>query len=283
MKNVILIAACLFILPIDSIAQWSGPTNGWLSTSNSVSISQAGGMTGTVGTTFPPLLSLSLTGLPTTGHGSAPGGTLFPLHVTYQGRVGIGTNTPLGGLNVHANSFFLTRSNGTAAAVIHPSGSFTLTTDGNNSPSRGLFISNGTNEFFGVTPTQLSYTGNVFINSGNLIIKDAGGDIQFKVYNDGLVRAREVKVNLATIPPDYVFEKDYKLLSIEELEQYILLNKHLPNIPSAKLMSEEGGINLSAMQFKMLEKIEELTLYIIQLKTDNEELKKKICALELKN
>lgn len=70
MKNVILIAACLFILPIDSIAQWSGPTNGWLSTSNSVSISQAGGMTGTPGTTFSPLLSLSLTGLPTTGPGS---------------------------------------------------------------------------------------------------------------------------------------------------------------------------------------------------------------------
>lgn len=266
-----------------SSGQWLGPTNGWLSTSNSVGISQLGGQSGMPGTTFNPLLSLSLTGFPTSGPGSVPGGTLFPLHVTYEGRVGIGTNTPLAGLHIMNSNFLMSKSNGGELLNINPIGSLKLTTDGNANSFRGLFISNGTNDFFSVTPIDLSYTGNVFINSGNLIIKDAGGDIQFKVYNDGFVRAREVKVNLATIPPDYVFEKNYKLLTIEELEKYIILNKHLPNIPSAKEMTEEGGIDLSAMQFKMLEKIEELTLYIIQLKADNEELKKKVCALESKN
>ena len=70
---------------------------------------------------------------------------------------------------------------------------------------------------------------------------------------------------------DYVFADDYKLMSLYELEQYINTNKHLPSIPSAEEVAEEG-IDLGDMQKLMMEKIEELTLYIIEQEKRIQEL-----------
>ena len=64
--------------------------------------------------------------------------------------------------------------------------------------------------------------------------------------------------------PDYVFTPEYNLLSLEEVKKYIEEKGHLPNVPSEKEVLE-NGIELGAMNAKLLEKIEELTLYIIQL------------------
>jgi DNA-binding winged helix-turn-helix (wHTH) protein len=60
-----------------------------------------------------------------------------------------------------------------------------------------------------------------------------------------------------------VFEKDYELPSLEEIKSYIDQHKHLPEVPSAKEM-EQNGINLSEMNMILLRKIEELTLHVIQ-------------------
>ncbi|MEQ8359412.1 MAG: tail fiber protein [Cytophagales bacterium] len=79
----------------------------------------------------------------------------------------------------------------------------------------------------------------------------------------GNIHAQEVKVDLnGAVAPDYVFQKDYPLTPLSELKTYIDQNKHLPEIPSAKEM-EEKGINLKEMNLKLLQKIEELTLHII--------------------
>lgn len=86
----------------------------------------------------------------------------------------------------------------------------------------------------------------------------------------GKITAEEIEV--ITNVPDYVFSDDYELQSIDELEMYIQENKHLPNIPSAKDAAGKG-VNLGKMQAKLLEKIEELTLYIIGLKKENDTLK----------
>ncbi|MEO0901176.1 MAG: hypothetical protein AAFY00_03860, partial [Bacteroidota bacterium] len=80
----------------------------------------------------------------------------------------------------------------------------------------------------------------------------------------GNIHAEEVKVDLSVPGPDYVFKEDYDLKSLEEVQNYIRENGHLPNVPSAKDM-EENGIQLGEMNMKLLEKIEELTLYILQL------------------
>jgi hypothetical protein len=79
----------------------------------------------------------------------------------------------------------------------------------------------------------------------------------------GTARAQEVKVNLNAPAPDYVFEKDYPLLSLAEIQKYILKNKHLPEIPSARDM-ENNEINLSEMNILLLKKVEELTLHLIE-------------------
>ncbi|WP_271768878.1 tail fiber protein [Aquimarina algiphila] len=78
----------------------------------------------------------------------------------------------------------------------------------------------------------------------------------------GKIHAEEVKVDLSVPAPDYVFTKDYKLLTIEEVQQHIKENGHLPNVPSATEM-ETNGVELGVMNMKLLEKIEELTLYTI--------------------
>lgn len=75
--------------------------------------------------------------------------------------------------------------------------------------------------------------------------------------------------------PDYVFENEYYLMPLNELEKSIIQYKHLPNIPSAKEI-ETNGINLGQMTTKLLEKVEELTLYIIELNKNNQLLQQEL-------
>jgi len=91
------------------------------------------------------------------------------------------------------------------------------------------------------------------------------------------IKAEKVKVDVASTNgwADYVFKKDYKLNSLEEIEIHIKDKGHLPNIPSAEEVVK-NGINLGEMDAKLLEKIEELTLYSIEqnkaLKSQSEEI-----------
>ncbi|WP_369014674.1 hypothetical protein [Flavobacterium anhuiense] len=84
---------------------------------------------------------------------------------------------------------------------------------------------------------------------------------------NGTIHSSEVKVNLNFPAPDYVFKDDYNLRSLQEVENYIKENSHLPEIPSAKEF-EKNGINVSEMNMALLKKIEELTLYVIEMKKD---------------
>ncbi len=80
---------------------------------------------------------------------------------------------------------------------------------------------------------------------------------------------------------DYVFDKDYSLLPLEQVECFIKKNHHLPNMHSASDIVNTG-LDIAKIDAKLLEKIEELTLYMIQLKKDNEKLKERISILENK-
>lgn len=89
---------------------------------------------------------------------------------------------------------------------------------------------------------------------------------------DGKIACTEVRVQPSNLWPDYVFSPSYELLPISELEKSIKENCHLPGIPSVKVVETEG-ISLGEMQRKMMEKIEELTLYIIDLNQEIKDLK----------
>lgn len=94
----------------------------------------------------------------------------------------------------------------------------------------------------------------------------------YRLSVNGIVRSTEVVVETGWA--DYVFEKNYRLLPLEEVEKFIQQNKHLPNIPSAKEI-ESNGLQVGNTQKRMMEKIEELTLYVIELKKEIEVLKNK--------
>lgn len=98
-----------------------------------------------------------------------------------------------------------------------------------------------------------------------------------KLAVNGLISARAIRVFPSNVAfPDYVFEKDYSLMGLKELEEYILVNKHLPGIPSAKEVNENKGIELGEMNYKLLEKVEELSLYVIAQQKLIEQLQEEV-------
>ncbi|WP_459210773.1 hypothetical protein [Aquimarina rhabdastrellae] len=101
----------------------------------------------------------------------------------------------------------------------------------------------------------------------------------YKLAIGGKVIAEEMKVQLQSAWPDYVFDKNYNLWTIQEVDTYIKEHGHLHNIPSATEVKNEG-IQLGEMNAKLLQKIEELTLYIIQQQEEIKDLQKSV--LELK-
>lgn len=113
------------------------------------------------------------------------------------------------------------------------------------------------------------------IQGGNFLLSDASGVNQFRVNTNGFVRARQIDVDLDPIP-DYVFEPDYDLMTLDHLKSYIQEHKHLPGIKSAKEYEEVGSINLSELNLQLLEKVEELTLYILELREEVQTMKQQL-------
>ncbi len=121
-------------------------------------------------------------------------------------------------------------------------------------------------------------SGSLWVSMGNNINYTAGnvgiGTNALTNYGlavDNKIRAREIRVDNDNWA-DYVFKKDYNLLTLEEVQKHIQEKGHLPNIPSAKEV-EVNGIELGEMNKLLLEKIEELTLYVIELKKEVNQLK----------
>jgi hypothetical protein len=105
-------------------------------------------------------------------------------------------------------------------------------------------------------------------------------DVNFLVYGNGWVYARDIHVKLGTFP-DYVFDKTYNLTTLDSVEQFISVNKHLPDVPSSNDVKEKG-LDLGEMDATLLKKIEELTLYVIDLKKQNEKMQNEIELLKQK-
>lgn len=147
--------------------------------------------------------------------------------------------------------------------------------------------SDGTAVFKGTTHYSHFHYGtneDTYIRGGkdgsNVIINDYPlGNVGIGIYPttyklevNGTARTKEVIVE--TVWADYVFDKGYKLRSIDEMEAFINENKHLPNIPSATEI-QSNGMKVGETNKAMMEKIEEMALYIIQLKKEIDILKAK--------
>ena len=127
-----------------------------------------------------------------------------------------------------------------------------------------------------VTNFRVKPDGKVIIGGENTAEPSAG----YRLAVAEGIQTQRVKVCAsASAWCDYVFEKDYERKSIKQVENYIAENKHLPNVPSAKEV-EENGINVAEMDATLLRQIEELWLHIIDLKKENEALKKEVNNLK---
>jgi hypothetical protein len=126
---------------------------------------------------------------------------------------------------------------------------------------------------------NLNYLTRLAIDvNGNIGIGTITPDTKLAV--NGTIHTKEVKVDLlAPMVPDYVFTNDYKLKTLQEVENYIKENNHLPEIPSAAEF-EKNGLMLAEMNMSLLKKIEELTLYLIETKKENEAMKYRQQQLE---
>ncbi len=133
----------------------------------------------------------------------------------------------------------------------------------------------------GTTNWAAYFSGSAYVSS-DLRIATTAAATGYALSVNGKIACEEVLVQDATSWPDYVFDHNYDLMSLDEVENHIIENKHLPGIPPAAEV-EENGFNISDMQKRVLEKVEELTLYTIQQGKMIKELQEKVKALKAEN
>ncbi len=137
--------------------------------------------------------------------------------------------------------------------------------------------------------TRLQANNVLAINSGgaNLMMVKADGSVGigtidtrgYKLAVNGSAIFTKVKVKSYSAWPDFVFHEDYRLRPLSQLEQFIKTNKHLPEMPSADEVEKEGQ-DLAEINRKLLQKVEELTLYIIEQNKKNEQLETRLKQVE---
>jgi len=203
------------------------------------------------------------------------------LVVTGSGNVGIGTTTPTTLLNVNGGAIRLKNPGlypyGINIDVDFPSTwarEYSITYGGTGKLFAWGVYGNGsalTYGYIGGNNTQESVATSpwmVFKPDGSVGIGTTTPQAKLAVNGD--IFSKKVKVT-QTGWPDFVFHQDYKLPSLQEVANYIKTNQHLPEIPSAAEVEKEG-LDLGEMNKKLLQKIEELTLYIIELENRVEKM-----------
>ncbi|MBA4852267.1 hypothetical protein [Emticicia sp. BO119] len=174
-----------------------------------------------------------------------------------SGDVGVGTFSPSARLHVLGDE-----NTGTTSALRITSGTQNMLIDGNeiDALETGLYLNNNTNL--------------------NVILAQGGGRVGIgtttpdnKLDVLGVIRANEVIVETGWA--DYVFDEGFELKSLSEVESFIKENKHLPDVPSARTVQEKGA-HVAELMTKMMQKIEELTLYSIQQQKEIDALKKRL-------
>ncbi|UOY06663.1 hypothetical protein L0P88_22415 [Muricauda sp. SCSIO 64092] len=205
------------------------------------------------------------------------------LSINSSGRIGIGTNNPSASLDVNGNAFFSGRADLFSGTIIGPKQNLNgkLWIDRHATQGKTFFTpyDDGAWQWereFGYDHTHNSWYVSSSFGIGTTNTKG------YKLGVKGKIAAEEVKVSLYNGWSDFVFGKDYYLPTLEEVENHIKEKGHLKDIPSAKEVAK-NGVLLGEMNSKLLQKIEELTLYLIEQNKRNKEQQERIEKLEKLN
>lgn len=223
----------------------------------------------------------------------------------YEGRVGIGTASPAQKLHVDGNTIVEDRLSVGTTSMTHrfdvrnSSGISAIRVLTDNKLIAGQLTGSGSTArvYFGDANHYIGSEWGMGLSLGTFGAEDAltiqegsgrvvigeqtivnGPHADSKLSVDGKIVARELFVHRESSIwgwPDYVFEDDYELRSIEELKEYVMENKHLPGVVDAKTVQKDG-IGFSTTAVSLLEKIEELSLYVILLNDKVKELEHKL-------
>lgn len=223
--------------------------------------------------------SLTVTGKSTLASVAASGQS------TFSGNVGIGT-APLdtkiltvngdvsmtGTISLNATNKYFT---------VGLTGSGGITFKNENSLNTIISEHQGKNSKLGFRASAYNFNSGDVTIAKNLDVKGkitCHNEIEVTALNADAIKAKDINVEL-THAADYVFDESYKLQSLSEVESYVKSNKHLPGVPSASEIAE-NGMSVSQMSNLLLEKVEELTLHMIQLEKENQALKAEISNLK---
>lgn len=195
--------------------------------------------------------------------------------IAIQGNLSVGAATSAARLDVEGGPTWTTNAwkksmklyNGSAIEFAGATRSFGLGASGAN-----LYFSNMHSDGSGAANYFMAADG----NTGNMSIGSATPSANYKLTVEGTIGARRVKVQQGAWA-DYVFHPEYELPSLQEVEHFVTTQKHLEGIPSEKEVLEKG-LDLGDFDQQLLKKVEELTLYIIQLNKNVERLNKQVAA-----
>lgn len=218
------------------------------------------------------------------------------LSITENGYVGIGRAVSNPGAQLVVGSLKGASVSGSVAGnavfgsniAINEGGSdhnklFTSYTQSQNWGYAGIHVKQGTLNFY--ASSGHTTQGSIITPVSRMFINHLGDvgigtvDPRSRLSVEGQIRATEVKILADISVPDYVFESSYCLPTLQEVKSYVLVNKHLPEIPSAAEI-DKNGIDLGDMNMRLLKKVEELTLYQIELMEELESIKKELDNLK---
>jgi hypothetical protein len=242
--------------------------------------------------------------------GTYAGGNWLPrFHVASGGNVGIGTTSPSSKLTIDATGLNNTSTNGLNIVVqnnsINPG--YAMAVHNLNSSPNGIFAIWPDGRLAIGNTSGISDLAKVNVNMNSAgpaidVFDQTSTTVFFRVYNDGKTVVGKPLLNtsphsgnsLLTVNgklvckeavitqqswSDFVFDKNYKLMALHELETYYKENQHLPEVPSAKEITENGN-DIGKTDALLLQKIEELTLYLVEQNKKNEEQQKEIDYLK---
>jgi hypothetical protein len=269
MKKQILLCAVFFSLGLTLYSQWSNTGNNYTTGALSVGTASISGKAYFKGSTYG---SSFINGANEDVYIS-PGKAAGNIYMQY-GNIGVGTSS--------------ITNNGSYDKVLEVYGNFTskiIVSTQSKSNIIGMYC-NATGGIVGTETNNCLFfktnntTKMTILSNGNVGIGTTSPGSLLTV--NGKISSEEIKVeniaatkfSLTGIQADYVFEKGYKLRSIYEVEKYIKENNHLPDIAPASETST--GVDMADFNSKLLQKVEELTLYIIELKKENDDLNSKI-------